>query len=209
MIFYDFKKAPSPRMVRIFMAEKGVHMETVQVDLMTAEQMKPEFAAKNPWLTVPMIELDDGTCISEISACNRYLEETYSEPPLLGRDAKEKAVIEMWNHHMFMEGFMAGAEALRNSALPMKGRALAGPHNFEQIPDLAARGLTRLVHFMADLDTRLGESKYVAGDSYSVADITALVVVDFAGWVKVAPQEDQINLKRWYDEVNGRPSATA
>ena len=167
MIFYDFKKAPSPRMVRIFMVEKGVDMETVQVDLMTAEQMKPEFAAKNPWLTVPMIELDDGTCISEISACNRYLEETYSEPPLLGRDAKEKAVIEMWNHHMFMEGFMA------------------------------------------DLDTRLGESKYVAGDSYSVADITALVVVDFAGWVKVAPQEDQMNLKRWYDEVNARPSATA
>ena len=88
-------------------------------------------------------------------------------------------------------------------------RDSAGPHNFEQIPDLAARGLARLVHFMVDLDTRLGESKYVAGDSYSVADITALVVVDFAGWVKVAPQEDQINLKRWYDEVNARPSATA
>ena len=209
MKLYDFTKAPSPRMVRIFMAEKGVEMETIQVDLMTAEQMKPDFAVKNPWLTVPVIELDDGTCISEVSACNRYLEEVHPEPALLGRDAKEKAVVEMWNHHMFMEGFMAGAEALRNSAPPMKGRALAGPHNFEQIPDLAERGIIRLGHFMADLDARLGENKYVAGDSYSVADITALVVVDFAGWVKVTPQEDQTNLNRWYDEVNARPSAKA
>lgn len=209
MKLYDFTRAPSPRMVRIFMAEKGVEMETVQVDLMTAEQMRPEFAAKNPWLTVPVIELDDGTCISEISACCRYLEETHPEPPLLGRDAKEKALVEMWNHHMFQEGFMAGAEALRNSAPPMKGRALAGPRNFDQIGDLAERGVTRLGHFMEDLDSRLGESKYVAGDSYSVADITAFVTVDFAGWVKVAPQDNQTNLKRWYDEMNARPSAKA
>jgi len=209
MKLYDFARAPSPRMVRIFMAEKGVEMETVQVDLMTAEQMGEAFASKNPWLTVPVIELDDGTCISEISACCRYLEETHPEPPLMGRDAKDKAVVEMWNHHMFQEGFMAAAEALRNFAPPMKGRALAGPHNFEQIPDLAERGRARLGHFMADLDARLGESKYVAGENYSIADITTFVTVDFAGWVKVAPEDGHTNLKRWHDEMNARPSAKA
>ena len=111
MKIYDFARAPSPRIVRIFMAEKGVEMKTIQVDLTSGEQMKPDFAAKNPWLTVPVIELDDGTCISEISACCRYLEEIHPDPLLLGCDAKDKALVEMWNHHMFQEGFMAVAEA--------------------------------------------------------------------------------------------------
>ena len=209
MKFYDCTPAPSPRRVRIFIAEKGLEIETVQVDLMNKEQMNPDFMAKNPWLTVPVLELDDGTCISEIGACCRYLEEAYPEPPLMGRDPKEKAVIEMWNHHMEVDGFMAGSEALRNYAKGMKGRALTGPHDYEQIPELAERGKKRLGHFFADLDTRLGESEYIAGDSYSVADITALVTVDFADWVKVTPQDDQTNLKRWYAAVSARPSAKA
>ena len=181
---YDFTRAPSPRLVRIFAAEKGVEMETIQVDLMSGEQMKPEFAAKNPWLTVPVIELDDGTCISEISACCRYLEETNPEPPLFGSDAKDKARVEMWNHHMFQEGFMAVAEALQFRAADEGDWPLL-LRSFEQIPDLASRGVARIGHFMEDLDGRLSESKYVAGDNYSVADITAFVTVGFAGWVKV------------------------
>ena len=209
MKFYDYVKAPSPRRVRIFMAEKGIEIETVQVDLMTGEQMNADFSTKNPWLTVPVLELDDGTCISEIGACCRYLEEAYPEPPLMGRDAKEKAVIEMWNHHMEVDGFMAGSEALRNYAKGMKGRPLTGPHNYEQIPDLAERGKMRLANFFGDLDARLGDSKYIAGDAYTVADITALVTVDFAGWVKITPQDSQANLKRWYEDVSGRPSAKA
>ena len=209
MKFYDFARAPSPRIVRIFMAEKGVEMKTIQVDLTSGEQMEPDFAAKNPWLTVPMIELDDGTCISEISACCRYLEEIRPEPLLLGCDAKDKALVEMWNHHMFQEGFMAVAEALRNSAPRMKGRGLTGSQNYDQIPDLAERGVARIGHFMEDLDVRLSESKYVAGAKYSIADITAFVTVDFAGWVKVVPQDNQINLKRWHDQMGARPSAMA
>lgn len=209
MKFYDFARAPSPRIVRIFMAEKGVEMKTVQVDLTSGEQMKPDFAAKNPWLTVPVIELDDGTCISEISACCRYLEEIHPDPLLLGCDAKDKALVEMWNHHMFQEGFMAVAEALRNSARRMKGRGLTGSQNYDQIPDLAERGVARIGHFMEDLDVRLSKSKYVAGGKYSIADITAFVTVDFAGWVKVVPQDNQTNLKRWHDQMGARPSALA
>jgi len=117
------------------MAEKGVEIENIQVDLMSGEQMKPEFAAKNPWQTVPVIELDDRTCISEIGACCRYLEEIHLEPQLFRRNPKDKALVEMWNHHAFQEGFMAVAEALRNSAPRMKGRGLAGPRSFDQIPD--------------------------------------------------------------------------
>ena len=209
MKFYDFARAPSPRIVRIFMAEKGVEMKTVQVDLTSGEQMEPDFAAKNPWLTVPVIELDDGTCSSEISACCRYLEEIRPEPLLLGCDAKDKALVEMWNHHMFQEGFMAVAEALRNSAPRMKGRGLTGSQNYDQIPDLVERGVARIGHFMEDLDVRLSKSKYVAGGKYSIADITAFVTVDFAGWVKVVPQDNQINLKRWHDQMGARPSAMA
>jgi len=209
MKFYDFARAPSPRIVRIFMAEKGVEMKTVQVDLTSGEQMKPDFAAKNPWLTVPVIELDDGTCISEISACCRYLEEIHPDPLLLGCDAKDKALVEMWNHHMFQEGFMAVAEALRNSARRMKGRGLTGSQNYDQIPDLVERGVARIGHFMEDLDVRLSKSKYVAGGKYSIADITAFVTVDFAGWVKVVPQDNQTNLKRWHDQMGARPSALA
>ena len=151
MKLYDFTRAPSPRLVRIFMAEKGVEMETIQVGLMSGEQMKPEFAAKNPWLTVPVIELDDGTCISEISACCRYLEETNPEPPLFGSDAKDKALVEMWNHHMFQEGFMAVAEALRNSAPPMKGRGLAGPAPAAQGPLRPLRNLVTWLRNQASL----------------------------------------------------------
>lgn len=209
MKFYDCTPAPSPRRVRIFIAEKGLDIETIQVDLMTKEQMKPEFVAKNPWLTVPVLELDDGTCISEIGACCRYIEEAHPEPALMGSTPQEKAVIEMWNHHMEVDGFMAGSEALRNYAKGMKGRALTGPHDYEQIPELAARGKTRLTNFFADLDQRLGDSAYIAGDTFSVADITAMVTVDFAAWVKITPQEDQTNLKRWYDDVSNRPSAKA
>lgn len=209
MKFYDFAAAPSPRRVRIFIAEKGIEIETIQVDLRAGEQLRPEFARKNPWLTVPVLELDDGTCVSEIGACCRYLEETHPEPPLLGRDAKEKAIVEMWNHHMEVDGIQAGSEALRNHARTMQGRALTGPHGYEQIPALAERGKMRLGHFFGMLDRRLGESRHVAGDGYTIADITALVAVDFAGWVKVVPQDGQTNLKRWYDEVAARPSAKA
>ena len=209
MKFYDFSLAPSPRRVRIFIAEKGLEIETVQVDLRAGDQLKPDFAKKNPWLTVPVLELDDGTCISEIGACCRYLEETFPEPPLMGRDAKEKAIVEMWNHHMEVDGIQAGSEALRNFAKGMAGRALTGPHGYEQIPALAERGKKRLGHFFEMIDQRLGESEYIAGKDYSIADITAMVTVDFAGWVKVAPLESQTNLKRWYDAVSARPSAKA
>ena len=209
MKLYDFAPAPSPRRVRIFLAEKGLTIPTVQVDLRAGEQMRPEFAKINPWRTVPALELDDGTVISEASACCRYIEEIHPEPALLGRTPKEKAVIAMWDHHCEVEGFLAGAEALRNEVKGMSGRALPGPVGYEQIPALAERGRARVRHFLTELDERLAAVPYVAGEAFSIADITAFVVVEFAGWVKLAPAEEAVALRGWLDGMRARPSAKA
>lgn len=209
MKFYDFAAAPSPRRVRMFIAEKGMTIPTVQVDLRAGEQLRPEFIKLNPWATVPVLELDDGTAISEASACCRYLEEIHPQPPLLGGTAKDKAVIAMWDHRCEVDGFLAVAEALRNEVKGMAGRALPGQVGYEQIPALAERGRARIKHFFEVLDARLAGSAFVAGPEFSVADITAFVAVEFAGWLKLAPAESALALRRWLDGMRQRPSARA
>jgi glutathione S-transferase len=193
----------------MFLAEKGVTLPTVQVDLRNGEHLQPEFGKINPWRTVPVLELDDGTRISEAVACCRYLEEVYPKPPLMGRDAREKAVIAMWNHHCEIDGFLAAAEALRNETKGMKGRALPGEVGYEQIPALAERGKARVRHFFEELNGRLGESPFVGGSDFSIADITAFVSVEFAGWNKLTPADDATHLRRWLETMQARPSAKA
>lgn len=207
MKFYDCATSPSPRRVRIFIAEKGIEIEAVEVDLANRAQLNDDFLAVNPWATVPVLELDDGTLISEAIACCRYLEETYPEPPLMGRDPQEKAFIAMWEHRLEWDGFLAGAEYLRNTAGRMEGRALTGPVSFEQIPALAERGKKRVAYFHDFLDARLGESAYVAGDYYTIADITAQVSLDFTTRMGLPVSDDKQHIARWYAAVNARPSA--
>jgi glutathione S-transferase len=209
MKFYDCQPAPSPRRVRIFIAEKGLldKIEIVQVDLRGGAHFQPDFERINPFRTVPALELDDGTCISESIACCRYLEAAFPEPPLMGRTPKEQAVIAMWEHRCEWDGFIGGAEMLRNTAPGMKDRGLTGPRAFDQIPALAERGRKRIAWFHEFLETRLGDSDYVGGDTYSVADITALIAIDFAARQKVGIPETYTHLKRWYDQVSARPSA--
>jgi len=208
MRFYDCATAPSPRRVRIFIAEKGLEIETVEVDLMNRAQLEDDFKAINPWRTIPVLELDDGTLISESIACCRYLEEAYPEPPLMGRDPKEKAIIAMWEHRMEWDGLLAGAEYLRNTVKRMEGRGLTGPVNHDQIPELAERGKKRVAHFQNFLNERLGESEYVATDYYTVADITAQISLDFTTRMGL-PWDETVhtNTARWYELVNARPSA--
>lgn len=209
MKLYDCRPAPSPRRVRIFLAEKGVSLPTEQVDLRQRQQLDPSFLRLNPWGTVPVLELDDGTTISEASACCRYLEEVYPEPPLLGRTPVEKALVQMWDHRCEIDGFLAVAEAFRNATPGMQGRALPGPVGYDQIPALVDRGQARVRQFMTMLDRRLGESEFVAGAAFSVADITLLITIDFAGWSKIAIPADHTNLLRWHTLVSARPSAGA
>ncbi len=207
MILYDVKIAPSPRRVRIFLAEKNLDVEVIQVNTAEGEHLKEDFLKLNPWATVPVLKLDDGTCISEAIACCRYLEENYPNPPLMGVDPSEKAIISMWEHRMEWDGFLPVAEFLRNTVERFKNRGLTGTLNFNQIPALAERGQKRIAHFHDFLDKRLAESKFVATDKYSIADITAQVSIDFAQRVGVSIPEDKKNILRWHSNVNSRESA--
>ncbi len=210
MKLYDCTPAPSPKRVRMFIHEKSLEVEKIQIDLMSGQQRTDDFKKINPWSTVPVLELEDGTTISEISACCRYIEEMHPNPPLLGKNPKEKAVIEMWNQHMEMDGFMAAVDVFRNSAKGFASRAKAGPNNYEQIPALADRASQQLTDFFDLLNQRLGDNKFIVGDDFSVADITAFVTIEFAKWSKITPSNEvHNNLKRWFDEINERPSSKA
>jgi len=207
MKFYDCQTAPSPRRARIFIAEKALDIETVEIDLRNAEQLSESFRRINPRCTVPVLELDDGTRLTENIGIASYLEAAFPDPPLMGSTPREKGLVSMWNARVELEGLWPAADALRNSTARMKDRAVTGPTNHAQIPELAARGLERCAEFFVTLNERLADSEYLAGDVYSLADITALCVVDFAAWVKVKIGDDQPHLQRWHSTVSARPSA--
>ncbi len=203
---YDCTTAPSPRRARILLAEKGVAHETVQVELKNAEQLSEVYRKINPLCTVPALRTEDGAVLTDNAGITAYLEARYPEPPLLGTTPDERAEIASWNWRVEFEGLMAVAEALRNSAPAMANRALPGPMNYQQIPELAQRGLTRLQQFFVTLNDRLANRNFIATDRLSVADITAVVVVDFARVVKVKPGEQHPHLQRWRTAMAQRPS---
>ena len=210
MKLYHSTSSPNSRRVRIFLAEKGLSIPLVTVDLGKGEQHSDAYRAINPRRVVPKLVLEDGTAIGEVPVICRYIEEAHPTPPLLGETAKEKAMVAMWDRRAELEGFAAVMEAIRNAAPGLKGRAIAGPHDYEQIPQLAERGKLRVKNFFADFDARLGEAAFVAGQRFSVADITALVTVDFAAKAINFPVLDEHrSLKRWYDAISSRPSMTA
>ena len=195
--------------MRIFLAEKGVDIPLVPVNLREGEQLGEAFRKINPDCTVPVLELDDGMMISEIFAICQYLESRYPEPALMGRNSVEQAMVAMWNTKIEQNGIAALAEILRNRAKGMQDRALTGPINLAQIPQLVDRGRIRAEAFFDRLDDQLKDNAYVTGEQFSLADITAYVMVEFAGWSKISIRESQENLQRWYNTVSKRPSTTA
>lgn len=209
MKFYDCRTAPSPRRVRIFLAEKGIELDTVQVDLGKGEQFGEAFRAINPDCVVPVLQLDDGQCLSEVLAICSYLEALHPEPALIGETPEQRALALMWNAKVEQQGLLAMADAFRNSAKGLSGKALPGPDAYPQIPELAERGRQRVAQFIRRLDGRLGETPFLAGDNFSIADISALVFVDFAAWIKITLPADATQLLRWYRDVSARPSAAA
>jgi len=209
MKLYDCATAPSPQRVRIFLAEKGIDMPLVQVNLRDGEQLGDAFREINPDCTVPVLELDDGTRISEIFAICQYLESQCPEPVLMGKNALEQALVSMWNSKIEQHGLAALAETLRNRAKGMQDRALPGPLNLAQIPQLVERGRIRTEAFFDRLDGQLKDNTFVTGEQFTMADITAFVMVGFAGWSRISIKDRQQNLRRWYDAVSKRPSTTA
>jgi glutathione S-transferase len=207
---YHSAASPNSRRVRIFLAEKGLELTLVPVDLGKGEQRSDKYRMINPRQMVPALMLEDGTVIGEVLAIWRYLEETYPTKPLLGTTPKEKALVTMWERRAELEGFAAVMEGVRNAAPGLKGRAIAGPHDYEQIPALVERSKLRVANFLSDLDARLTESPYVAGDEFSVADITALVTLDFAAKaLAISTSEKHRALTHWYKAVSARPSIGA
>jgi len=203
---YDCATAPSPRRARILLAEKGVPHDTVQVDLRNGEQLSDAYRQVNPQCTVPALRTDEGVVLADNAAITAYLEARFPQPPLLGVTPAEKAEIASWNWRIEFEGLLAIAEALRNSVPAMANRALPGPVDYAQIPELAQRGLARVQQFFRVLDDRLAGREFIATDRLSIADITAVVAVDFARVVKVKPGEQHPHLLRWRAAMALRPS---
>jgi glutathione S-transferase len=203
MKFYDSKTAPNPRRARIFLAEKGISLPTEQVDIMTLQHKTPEYTAINPLQRMPALVLDDGTVITESMAICRYFENLQPEPPLFGRGAREIALVEMWNRRAEINFFANVAAVFRHLHPAMK--ELEVP----QIPAFAEANKPRVTWFLELLEGELARREFIAGDRYSVADITAMVAVDFMKPARLAIPDEMKNVKRWHLAVAARPSSKA
>jgi glutathione S-transferase len=202
MKIYNSPGAPNPRRVRVFLAEKGVQAPYEDVDIGKAVNRQPEFLKKNPLAGVPVLELDDGTCIAESVAICRYFEGLHPDPPLMGIDAKDRAVVEMWNRRMELAILQPIADSFRQRHEFFKGR-------IRQCPEYAEVQRANAEDGLKWLDGELTSRRFIAGDRFTIADITAMIAIDFARVSKIAIQPDQKNLARWHAEVSARPSAKA
>jgi glutathione S-transferase len=203
MKLYDGGRAPNPRRTRIFLAEKGIKLPLEQVDLGALQQKSDAFATVNPLMRVPALVLDDGTVITESIAICRYFEALHPEPALFGRGALESARVEMWNRRMELHFLFPVSHVFRNSHPAMKQMEVP------QVPAWAEANKPRILEFITWLDRELEDRRYVAGDSFTVADITGLVTVDFMKPAKLSVPDELVNLKRWHADIAARPSAAA
>lgn len=206
MKLYDSLYAPNPRRVRIFVDEKGIALATVDVNILKGENLRPEYLAVNPRGVIPVLELDDGTRIDEAAAIWRYLEETYPERPLMGRTPKEKAVIESWERRCDQDGMLSGRDFVRNQMPVFQGRGHPGRRIDTQIPDLVERGRTGLRCFHDLIEPQLAANEFIAGDAFSVADITALCAIDLALLAGYPGLDDYPAIRRWHTAMHARTS---
>jgi glutathione S-transferase len=203
MLLYHDPAAPNPRRVRIFAAEKGIALETIEISIAAGANLKPEYRAKHPLRLLPVLELEDGRVLRESMAICRYFEELHPEPNLFGQDAWERAQVEMWNRHAEFELLFPIAQAFRNTHAFWQGR-------IRQAPEFGAIMKEVALERFGWLDHELSSREFLAGDRFTVADITALCAIDFGKISDIRVQADaQPHLKRWYDAVRARPSAKA
>src|SRR5437588_2946549 len=202
MKLYDGGRAPNPRRVRIFLSEKGMSIPVEKIDLAALQHKSAEFTALNPLQRVPVLVLDDGTVITESIAICRYIEGLRPEPPLFGRGALEEALVEMWNRRIELNLYQAVSAVFRHLHPAMKDME-------EQVPEWGEANKPRALDFLAFLDGELRDRLFIAGDHFTVADITGLVSVDFMKPAKVELAVAVTNIKRWHAQVSSRPSARA
>jgi glutathione S-transferase len=203
MKLYDSGRAPNPRRTRIFLAEKSISVPTEQVDMMAMQHKTPEYTAINPLQRMPALVLDDGTVITESIAICRYFEALQPQPPLFGTEPEEIALVEMWNRRCELNLLFGVAHIFRHTHPAMK--ELEVP----QVPAWAEANKPRVADFLAILDAQLKSQKFIAGERFSVADITALCAIDFMKPAKISMPGGFNNLNRWHAEVSARPSSKA
>ncbi len=201
MKLYTYDPAPNPRRLALFLKLKGIEVDTQQIDMMTAEQLTDAYRQINPACSVPALALDDGTLLTEVIGIYAYLDEQHPEPPLMGSTAQERAVVISWCHKLFCGLMMAVAGVLRNQGKSFVNRALPGPLDTPQIPEMVERGLLQIRHILPEMDKHLANSPWVAGEHFSVADIDLLVSIDFMAWIKQAVPEECTHLQDWYQRA--------
>jgi glutathione S-transferase len=203
MKLYDGGRAPNPRRVRVFLAEKGITVPTEQVDLGALQQKSDAFTAINPVQRVPVLKLDDGTLIAESIAICRYFEEIQPDPPLFGHGALQIANIEMWNRRLELNLLFPVSHVFRNTHPAMKEMEVP------QVQAWADANKPRIADFLAILDRQLRDRRFVLGEHYTVADITGLIAIDFMKPAKLSVPDELKNVRRWHAELSARPSASA
>ena len=201
MKLYDGGRAPNPRRVTVFLAEKGIEVEKVPVDMGQLGHKSEEVTRLNPLQRLPVLELDDGTAISETVAICRYFEELHPEPPLMGTDAKDKAIVEMWNRRVELIFLSAVANAFRHTHPAMK------EWEVPQLPEWGEINRPKALKFLEMLDAELANREFIAGDRYTIADITGMIGIDFMKPARIERPEHLTNVMRWYQAVSSRPSA--
>ena len=206
MKLYDCLIAPNPRRVRIFLDEKKIQVEKQEVDILAGENLKPEFIAVNPRGVVPVLELDDGTRIDEAAAIWRYFEETQPDPPLMGRNPKERAIVESWERRADQDGMLSARDMIRNQVPVFVGRGHPGRSIDAQIPGLVSRGQNGMKAFHELLEKQLEKSEFLATDHFTVADITALCAVELGILGGYPGLDGYPAIRRWHTAVSARPS---
>lgn len=201
MKLYTFDPAPNPKRLAMFLQYKGIALPTEQVDLMNRQQLTPEYQAINPQGTVPALVLDDGTALTEVIGICTYLEALYPDRPLLGTTPLEKAQVASWCHRLFVGLFHAIASVFRNRGRAFTNRALPGPLDLPQIPELVARGQQQIDHLLPILDAHLAQQPWVAGQHFSQADIDLLACVEFLGWIKAEVPAQCTHLLAWRERA--------
>ena len=207
MKLYDFAPAANAQRVRVFLAEKGLTVPTVELNLREGQQFKEPFASLNPFNCVPVLELDDGTVISESVSVCRYLEELHPEPSLFGRDAVERATIDMWNRRIEIDGFMPILHAVRNQLPNFKGRVIPGTRSeLPQLPAMVERGKDMLKVLLGRIDSQLAKSEFIAGPAISIGDVTGFFTMNMAKHLEIDIEGPYPNVFRWHQALSQRPS---
>lgn len=202
MKIFETRTAPNPRRVRMFLAEKGIEMEYIEVDITAGENLTAEMRAKNPTTKIPFLELDNGTCIGESIAICRYFEEINPKNPLMGRTPLEKAQVEMWLRRVEFHFMLPIGMCFQHTSGYFKDR-------MKPVKEWGKVSGENALTYFAELNEHLKESTYLVGDYFSIADIILLCAIDFARVVKIRPNDEHAHLHRWYKKISNRSSYKA